>query len=120
MRFAVGLLAIGLIAGTQSAQAGDCVPGGPAPKLNSEIVNWSIAVVSGQVCLRGLRSSTMILEGVTISVPAKVGEAKIQGYGFSYEAPRDFKGEDSFSVTVVGTNRGVRGNSTIVVNVSVQ
>lgn len=120
MRLLVGLLAIGLIAGTQSAQAGDCVPGGPAPKLNSEIVNWSIAIVSGQVCLRGVRSSTMILESVTISAPAKVGKATVQGYGFSYEAPRNFKGEDSFSVNVVGTNRGVRGDSTIVVNVLVQ
>ena len=37
-----------------------------------------------------------------------------------YGAPRDFRGEDSFSVTVVGTNRGIRGNSIILVHVSVQ
>jgi len=62
----------------------------------------------------------MLLESVAISAPPKFGEATVRGYGFSYAAPRDFKGEDSFSVTVVGTNRGVRGNSVIRIHVSVQ
>jgi hypothetical protein len=120
MRFAVGLLVTWLLAGGQPAHAGDCIPAGPPPTLNSESVDWKIVIVSGQTCLRGLRSGTMILESVAISVPPKVGEAMIRGYGFSYGAPRDFKGEDSFSVTMVGTNRGIRGNSTILVHVSVQ
>jgi hypothetical protein len=120
MRFAMGLLVTSLVVGAQSAKAGDCVPAGPPAKLDSESVDWTIVIASGQTCLRGLRSGTMILESVTISAPAKFGEAKVQGYGFSYGAPRDFKGEDSFSVTMVGTNRGFRGNSIILVHVSVQ
>jgi hypothetical protein len=120
MRFAVGLLVTWLLFGAQSAKAGDCIPAGPPAKLNSEFVDWTIVIASGQTCLRGLRTSAMILESVTISAPAKFGEAIVQGYGFSYAAPRDFKGEDSFSVTLVGTNRGVRGDSTIRVHVSVQ
>lgn len=120
MRFVVMLLVTWLVVGAQSARAGDCVPAGPPAKLNSDSVDWTIVIPSGQTCLRGLRSSAMILESVTISAPAKVGTAMVQGYGFSYGAPRDFKGEDSFSVTVVGTNRGIRGNSTILVHVSVQ
>ena len=120
MRLAVGLLVTWLVIGTQAAKAGDCVPAGPPPKLNSETLNWAIVIASGRTCLRGLRSGTMILESVAISAPAKFGEAKVQGYGFSYGAPRDFKGEDSFSVTMVGTNRGVRGSSIVLVHVSVQ
>jgi hypothetical protein len=120
MRFAVGLLVTSLVVGAQSAKAGDCVPAGPPAKLDSESVNWTIVIASGQTCLRGLRSGTMILESVAISAPAKFGEAMVHGYGFSYVAPRDFKGEDSFSVTLVGTNRGFRGNSIILVHVSVQ
>src|ERR1700688_2845929 len=120
MRLAVGLLVTCLVVGAQSAKAGDCVPAGPPPKLDHESVNWAIVIASGQTCLRGLRSGTMIIESVAISAPAKSGQAMVQGYGFSYGAPSDFKGEDSFSVTVVGTNRGIRGNSIILVHVSVQ
>lgn len=120
MRFAVGLLVTWLVFGAQSAKAGDCVPAGPPANLDSKSVDWKIVIPSGQTCLRGLRSGTMILESVTISAPAKFGEAMVRGYGFSYGAPSDFKGEDSFSVTIVGTNRGIRGNSTILVHVSVQ
>lgn len=120
MRFAVQLLAIWLVLGVQSARAGDCIPAGPLPTLNSESVNWNIVIASGRTCLRGLRSSAMIIKSVAISAPAKFGEAMVQGYGFSYEAPSDFKGEDSFAVTLVGTNRGIQGNSVIRVHVSVQ
>jgi hypothetical protein len=120
MRLAVGLLVTWLVVGAQSAEAGDCIPAGPPAKLDFESVDWTILIPSGQTCLRGLRSGAMILESVAVSAPAKFGEAMVQGYGFSYVAPRDFKGEDSFSVTMVGTNRGFRGNSIIHVHVSVQ
>jgi hypothetical protein len=120
MRFAVGLLVTWLVVGAQATEAGDCIPAGPPPKLDSKPVDWTIVIAGGQTCLRGLRSGAMTLESVTISAPPKFGEAMVQGYGFSYAAPRDFKGEDSFSVTMVGTNRGFRGNSIIVVHVSVQ
>lgn len=120
MRLAAALLTAWLVAGVEPASAGDCIPGGSPPKLSSETLDWTIMIPSGQTCLRGLRSSAMLIQSVTVSGPAKVGEVTISGYGFSYTAPRDFKGEDSFSVTVVGSNRGVRGNSTLLVHVSVQ
>ena len=120
MRLAAALLIVWLIAGAQPASAGDCLPAGPSPKLDSETLDWTILIPSGQTCLRGLRSGAMLIQSVAISAPAKIGAVTIQGYAFSYSAPRDFKGDDSFSVTVTGTNRGVRGNSTLVVHVSVQ
>ena len=120
MRLAVCLLLTWFLVGVHSAKAGDCVPAGPPAKLDFESVDWTIVIASGQTCLRGLRSGAMILESVAVSAPAKFGEATVQGYGFSYRAPRDFKGEDSFSVTMSGTNRGIRGNSIIRVQVSVR
>jgi len=115
MRLAVALLVILLVMGAQSAKAGDCIPAGPPPtvRLSSESVDWNIVIASGQICLRGLRSGAMIIKSVAISAPAKFGEAIVHGYGFSYQAPSDFKGEDSFVVTMVGTNRGIQGNSVI-------
>ena len=120
MRLAICLLLAWLLVGGFSAKAGDCVPAGPRPQLESETVDWTIVITSGQTCLRGLRSRVMTLESVVVSTPAKFGEATVEGYGFSYKAPRDFKGEDSFSVTMSGTNRGIRGNSIIRVQVSVR
>lgn len=120
MRLAAGLLVTWLALGTQLAHAGDCIPGGSPPKLNSETVEWTIMIPSGRSCLRGLRSGAMIIDSVTIGAPAKFGQATVKGYAFSYNAPYDFKGDDSFSVTIVGANRGVRGNSTLQVHVTVQ
>ncbi len=120
MRCAVCLLLAWFLAGVLSAKAADCFPTGPHPQLDSETVDWTIVITSGQSCLRGLRSRAMTLESVAVSAPAKFGEATVQGYGFSYKAPRDFKGEDSFSVTMSGTNRGIPGNSIIRVQVSVR
>jgi hypothetical protein len=106
--------------GASGAEAGDCVVNGSPPRLDSQPVEWTFTIASGQSCIRGLRSSAMILDNVSISSPAKAGEATVQGYSFSYKAPRDFKGEDSFAVTMVGTNRRIRGSSVIQVHVSVR
>jgi hypothetical protein len=120
MRLAICLLLTWLFIGVHSARAGDCIVTGSPAKLDFEPVDWTIVIASGQSCLRGLRSSAMTLESVTVSTPARFGEATVQGYGFSYRAPRDFKGEDLFSVTMSGANRGVRGSSIIRVHVSVR
>ena len=109
-----------LLLGMFGAQAGGCIIDGPPPRLDSQPVEWTFTIASGQSCTRGLRSGAMTLDSVSIVLPAKVGEVTAQGYSFSYKAPRDFKGEDSFSVTMIGTNRRIRGSSTIQVHVSVR
>ena len=109
-----------LLLGMLGAHAGGCIIEGPPPRLDSQPVEWTFTIASGQSCTRGLRSGAMTLDSVSIGSPAKVGEATAQGYSFSYRAPRDFKGEDSFAVTMVGTNRRIRGSSTIQVHVSVR
>ena len=62
----------------------------------------------------------MQLDSVSISTPAKAGQATVQGYSFSYKAPQGFKGEDTFAVTMTGANYRIRGSSIIQVHVSVR
>ena len=112
--------AVAAIAGAAPAQAGDCLVEGPLPHLDSQPVEWTFAIAGGQRCLRGLRSGAMLLDSVAIGAPARFGEATAQGYGFAYQAPKGFKGEDLFSVVMSGRYRGVRGTSTINVRVTVR
>ena len=109
-----------LLLGTPGAQAGYCIVDGPAPRLDSQPIEWKFTIASGESCIRGLRSGAMQLDSVSISSPAKVGQATVQGYSFSYKAPRGFKGEDAFAVTMTGANYRIRGSSTIQVHVSVR
>jgi hypothetical protein len=120
MRLVVSVLMIWFLVGFQPVKAGDCGVAGPPAALDSESVDWTFNIANGQTCLRGLRSGAMLLDSVIISAPAKFGEATVQGYAFSYKAPRDFQGEDFFSVVMSGTNRGIRGKSVINVHVSVR
>jgi hypothetical protein len=120
MRAIFAALAAWLLLGTCQATAGECAIAGPRAKLDSDAVDWALVIASGQSCVRGLRFGVMTLDDVRISAPAKFGEAAVQGYGFVYRARADFKGEDAFSVVIAGSNRGIRGISTIRVTVSVR
>jgi hypothetical protein len=117
---ALGALVMALLTQLHPAAAADCAIIGPPARLDAETVDWTLVIGSGQSCLRGLRSSGMLLDSVTIGAPPKVGVATVQGYGFSYRAPTGAKGEDAFSVTMAGSNRGIRGASTIRVRVLVR
>jgi hypothetical protein len=116
---AVAALTASLFAGIRPVLA-DCAIIGPPARLDGETVDWTLVIGSGQRCLRGLRHGAMLLDSVIIGAPAKLGVATVQGYGFSYRAPSDAKGEDAFSVTMAGSNRGIRGASTIRVRVLVR
>jgi hypothetical protein len=102
------------------AAAAECAITEPRGELDSDAIDLTLVIASGQSCVHGLRSRAMTLDTVSISSPAKFGEATVQGYSFTYRARSDFKGEDSFSIVVVGKNRGIRGTSTIHVLVSVR
>jgi hypothetical protein len=112
--------AFALWLGVLSAQAGDCIINGLLPQLDSQPLFWAFEIASGQSCIRGLRSGAMLLDSVQLSEPAKAGVATVQGYSFSYRAPPNFKGEDSFAVTMSGVYRRVRGSSVIHVQVLVR
>jgi hypothetical protein len=120
MRATFAALAVWLLLSTYQVTAGECVIAGPPAKLDSDAVDWALVIASGQSCVRGLRWGGMMLDNVRISSPSKSGEAAVQGYSFVYRARPDFKGEDTFSVVIAGSNRGIRGTSTIRVLVSVR
>ncbi len=120
MRLVGGVAALWLMTAVGPAYAGDCIVSGPPPLLDSQPIAWNFVIASGQSCIRGLRSGAMILDSVTLTRPSKSGDAVIKGYGFAYAAPRDFKGDDSFEVTMMGSLRGVHGKSVISVHVSVR
>jgi len=111
---------VGFLLGVLNARAGDCIVNGPLPRLDSQSVEWTFEIASGQSCIRGLRSGAMLLDNVSLSSPAKFGVTTVQGYSFSYRAPANFKGEDNFAVTMSGVYRRVRGSSVIQVHVSVR
>src|SRR5262245_55541985 len=120
MRVFACLLCVGSILAAGPGLADDCLVSGPRPRLDAAPVDWQLVIASGQRCVRGLRSATMVLDNVTISAPAQFGEATTAGYGFVYRAPPQFKGEDTFSVSLVGVERGIRGSTTVNVRVVVR
>jgi hypothetical protein len=104
----------------QSAGAAACMVTIPYYELVSETVYGEMTVASGQSCTRGLRGRTMTLERVQLVTAPVHGGVILQGTGFVYRSNPDFKGEDVFAVAVHGTNLGVRGTSTVRVQVSVK
>jgi hypothetical protein len=113
--FAVLISALGM----QSALA-VCNVAGPPYNLTSDTVEWMLIIASGQSCTRGLRSRTAVLDSVAVTTVAQHGYVVIRGSGFEYRANPDFKGDDSFEITLSGMNVRVPGNSTIRVLVSVR
>ncbi len=88
--------------------------------MDRETVEWTLVIGSGESCIRGLRLGSMMLDDVSVGSPAKSGEVTVQGYSFTYKAPVDFKGEDSFSVKMSGAYKRVPGTTTITVRVNVR
>jgi Bacterial Ig domain len=111
---------LALVVWPYKASAQICVSQAPRYALTSDTVDWSITVGSGQGCVRGLRSSNVVLERVTLATPPKSGNVQLVGPGFRYTANTGFHGDDSFSVEVRGFAGKVRGTSTIRVAVSVK
>ena len=96
-----------------TASANTCVLSGPRYQLESDRVEWSMNITSGQSCIRGLRFSNVVLDGTQLIVPPKKGKLKLYSLGFSYKAGSDFEGEDFFAIGVSGMINRLHGNSTI-------
>ena len=92
---------------------------GPRYTLSSDEVIWSMTIGSGQSCTRGFRFNTVIIEDLQLISAPQNGQVTLHGPGFSYKANPDFHGEDSFTVTVLGSQRKLRGMSMIRVVISV-
>ena len=91
----------------------------PAFRLKSDAVEWTIQVVSGQTCLRGLNHGVIRIDTVKLASPPQSGAVTVKGPGFSYQANSNFEGQDAFILLVTGTSIKTPGTSDIHVTVSV-
>ena len=91
----------------------------PRFQLNSDAVEWTLQIVSGQTCLRGLNRGVIRIDGVKLTSPPRSGQVRVKGPGFSYQANSNFEGRDDFILQVSGTSVRKRGTSDINVTVSV-
>jgi hypothetical protein len=102
-----------------SAFGQSCVVDGPRYNLTADSVAWSMQIESGRTCLRGVRLNNVEVENLEIASPPQSGKLTLAGSGFAYTAKPDFSGEDSFSLTVIGSINRKRGKSAIKVTVFV-
>jgi hypothetical protein len=91
----------------------------PRFQLNSDAVEWTIQIVTGQRCLRGLNHGVIRIDAVKLTSLPQSGQVTVKGPGFSYQANSNFEGRDAFILQVSGTSVRTRGTSDIHVTVSV-
>jgi len=110
----------GLSASFGQELANPCVMFGPSYRLNSDVVNWSMTLNSGQRCFRGVRANLTVLSEIKILEAPRNGRLVLEGVAFVYQGNPNFVGEDAFSFLVSGRTNQVRGTSIIRVAVSVK
>jgi hypothetical protein len=120
IRKIVATTAVILLFGCRAASAERCVIlSGPRYNLVADAISWSMRIASGHHCVRGVRFANVEFESVTLISSPQSGQVVLQGWGFTYTAQADFRGEDSFALEVSGRIKKVRGTSTIQILVSV-
>lgn len=111
--------AVAVVGWSHSASAGNCLAKADAFELNSDTVHWSFAIRANSECLQGLRGKSMLIDSVTAVENPSAGRLTISGPAFFYQAPAT-AAVDRFKLRVVGENNRIRGNSEIIVEVSVR
>jgi hypothetical protein len=106
-----------LAAGAANAQQ-LCHVDAPRYRLQDDTVSWSITIINGHSCIRGVRFGNIQFDSLKLVSSPQFGEVALQGAGFIYSPRANFHGQDTFSLIVVGTAGGKRGSSTIEVTVS--
>jgi hypothetical protein len=110
--------ALWLLSG-RAAFAQSCLVDAPRYNLREDTVSWSMAMISGHRCVRGVRFSNVQFEGLKLTSPPQFGQVALQGSGFIYSPKADFQGQDAFTLVVFGVVDRKRGSSTIQITVSV-
>ena len=106
-----------LAAGAANAQR-LCHVDAPQYRLRDDTVSWSMTLINGHSCIRGVRFGNILFDSLKLISPPQFGGVALQGPGFIYSPGASFHGQDAFSLTVVGSVGGKRGSSTIEVTVS--
>jgi hypothetical protein len=118
-RYAGPIILVFWLFGGGGASAQSCTVFGPRYNLIGDTVGWAMKIGSGSSCVRGVRFSNVEFQSLELVSPPRSGQIALQGSGFRYAAKADFRGEDSFSLEVLGAIYKTRGSSTIHVTVSV-
>jgi hypothetical protein len=104
-----------------TAFAGTCTLSRSEPyKLQSDNVSWTMEIVGGGSCIRGLRYGAILIDAVKLVSRPRIGQVTLMGSGFTYVAKSQFQGRDSFELEVSGRTPTGPGTSTILVTVSVR
>src|SRR5262245_42279432 len=111
------LVFLGLWSFVGSANAQMCRSDSPRYSLRDDVVRWSITIVSGRSCTRGVRFKDVHFDTLKLVSPPRFGRVQLAGSGFVYSSKADFDGQDKFSLIVVGAIQGAPGKSTIHVTV---
>jgi hypothetical protein len=113
------LVALLLLAPAPMLAGGTCMLRPEAFMLRSDTVRWSIRIRSGAECIQGLRWSTLIIEGISVTEQPKLGKLVLGGPSFRYISDPGAHGTDSFKLKIDGTSLRIKGTSSIEVEVSV-
>ena len=114
------LVFLGLWSFVGSANAQTCRAHAPRYSLQDDVVRWSITIVSGRSCTRGVRFKDVQFGSLKLVSPPRFGRVQLAGPGFVYSSKADFHGQDEFSLIVVGAVQGTPGKSTIHVTVFIR
>jgi hypothetical protein len=103
-----------------------CILFGPAYRLTSDTVDWSMKIDREQNCSSDFQLNTILssspgnvtIESVKLISSPQSGQIKINDTGFLYVAKADFQGRDTFTLAIHGAINGIHGSSTICIFVS--
>ena len=101
-----------------SARAGECVVKPDRIQLTSDTVLLSFSIATGAQCLQALKGKTMLIDSIKVLRAPTEGTVEFAGPAFRYIAPAK-TGADTFELEVTGSDRGIRGASTVQVQVAV-
>jgi hypothetical protein len=103
-----------------SAQALSCLTNTPRFELSSAPAYWTIVLPSGVQCTQDLRFPPLRIEDVSIITPPQEGSLVVEGPSFRYLPNPEFKGFDSFVLSVSASGGRVDGSTFIYVDVTVR
>ncbi len=94
--------------------------GRQAYTFTSDTVEWSMIIVAGQSCVRGIRSFDATIDDIQLVTAPQSGQVTLQGTAFYYRAAPNFQGTDAFTLSISGKRLTVSGKSTIRVMISIR
>ena len=94
-RIALTILGLWLLS-AGAAKAQTCPVKASRYDLQEDIVRWSMTIVNGRNCVRGIRFASVVFSGLKLISPPQFGEVALRGAGFIYSPKHIFTDETRF------------------------